>query len=646
MGSHTKIELLAPARDLTAGIAAVDCGADAVYIGAPSFGARRAAGNPIADIARLVHYAHLFGVRVYATLNTILLDEELGRAEGTARKLLEAGVDALIVQDMSWLRMGLGRVEFHASTQTSVIRPEDAAFLGRAGFRRLILERNLSLDGIKAIRAATDAELEVFIHGAICVCYSGRCFMSRSTGPRSGNRGECSQPCRLSYDLTDGAGNAVIKGKHLLSVRDLDLSGHIPELLDAGVTSFKIEGRLKDTSYIRNTVSHYRGLIDKALAVRPHLQRASAGASEPDFTPDPSKSFTRGATDYFFNGQVRGVASFDTPKSVGAPVGKVDAAGAGWFTLKGTKETLAPGDGICFLAGSELLGTNINRVDGGRVFSNKMEGIAPGTEVYRNYDHVFTRALDRSRTRRRIAVQADASMEPGRLTVVFTDETGLSASVSREEAFDRAKDPEKMSALLRAQLSKSGDTIFDVTDVAVAGEVLFAPVSMLAEVRREGLQRLLEMREELIPERHPVKEYKSVKFPRARIAASENVTNRLAELFYRDHGVKEIEPGLDLRPSMDGEAVMRTRYCIRREIGECLLEKPKLKGDLWLTRGGVRYRLDFDCAACEMAVTTAADFSASSLRTECNEVKQSSSVQKFEVWKALNCCSRNWLITN
>ncbi len=601
MDGLTKIELLAPARDLEAAMAAVDYGADAVYIGGPGFGARYAAGNTVADIARLAAYAHVFGVRVYATLNTILYDDELAEAERTARELLAAGVDALIVQDMAWLRMGLEGVEFHASTQTSVIAPEDAAFLGSAGFRRLILERNLSLEDIKKIRAATSAELEVFIHGAICVGYSGRCFMSRSTGGRSGNRGQCSQPCRLAYDLTDADGNVVIKGKHLLSVRDMDLSRHIPKLLDAGVTSFKIEGRLKDASYIKNIVSHYRRILDEALAVRPQLERASAGRSKPDFTPDPSKSFTRGATDYFLNGAVRGVASFDTPKSVGAPVGKVYAVGGGWFTLENAKETLSPGDGICFMAGGELSGTNINRVDGdGRIFPNRADGLAPGTEVYRNYDHVFTRELERNRTRRRISVRADASMTPESVSVVFTDETGISVSVSRAGIFEAAKNPEKMAAILREQLTKSGDTIFEVTDVVIAGEVRFAPSSVLAELRRDGLEKLLEEREKFVPGRHPAIEDMTAKFPRTAVAANENVTNRLAGQFYRDHGVTEMEPGLDLRPSMEGETVMRTRYCIRREIGECLREKPRLRGDLWLEHGRDRYRLDFDCVNCEM----------------------------------------------
>jgi putative protease len=602
MNELTKIELLAPARDPSAGIAAVDYGADAVYIGGPGFGARKAAGNSVGDIAELVSYAHLFGARVYATLNTIIYDNELSEAQRIARELLSAGVDALIIQDMAYLRMGLGAVEFHASTQTSVKSPEDAAFLGKAGFSRLILERALSLDEIRRIRAATTAELEVFVHGAICVGYSGRCFASRSTGSRSGNRGECSQPCRLAYDLVRADGNAILKGKHLLSLRDLDLSAHIAELLDAGVTSFKIEGRLKDTNYIKNTVAHYRRIIDKALTERPHLQRASVGRSAVDFTSDPTKSFTRGATDYFFGGTVRGVASFDTPKSVGAPVGVVDKTGAGWFTLKGSEAQLSSGDGICFVSGGELVGTNINRVEGERITPNRPDGIARGVEVYRNYDHAFNRALEASRVKRKIEVSADVTMEQDIIKVTYTDQTGLSITVTRAGEFPEAKNLEKMTSILTEQLSKTGDTIFEVAGVQVMSEVRFVPSSVLAEMRREAIDALLTERARLVPARYPMAEELAARFPRTVITASENVVNHLAEQFYRDHGVTEIEAGLDLLPSMEGQTVMRTRYCIRRELGECLREKPRLRGELYLVRGKVRYRLSFDCSACEMSI--------------------------------------------
>jgi putative protease len=422
--------------------------------------------------------------------------------------------------------------------------------------------------------------------------------------------------------------------------------------MDAGVSSFKIEGRLKDVSYVRNVVGHYRALIDGELEVRPGLRRASAGRSEPDFIPDPSKSFARGATDYFFGGRAVGVASFDTPKSMGEFVGIVDKTGYdrtgnGWFVVRDGKR-FATGDGICFIAVGELQGTNINRVEGGRVYPNRMAGIAAGTEIYRNYDHAFTRAVERSRTRRRTGVTARVSINASEVSVVFTDETGMSVEVSRSASgisgtgvFDEACDPSKMVAVACGELSKSGDTMFEVTGVEVAGRsadrggkvagsdgVRFVPVSMLADMRREGLTRLSDMRRQLVPERRPAAEDMSVPFPRERITAEENVTNRLAAQFYRDHGVREIEPGLELRPSMDGEVVMRSRYCIRHETGKCPVEGSRPEGTrfgdsrsggsqlrgsgfggsrsgggLWLERGRGRWRLDFDCGACEMTVT-------------------------------------------
>jgi putative protease len=602
MNKPNKIELLAPARDLTSGIAAIDYGADAVYIGGPGFGARHAAGNSVDDIAKLVEYAHLFGVRVYATLNTIIFDNELAITERVARELLTAGIDALIIQDMAYLRMGLGAVEFHASTQTSVIKPEDAAFLGSVGFQRLILERALSIDEITAIRGATSAELEVFVHGAICVGYSGRCFMSRATTTRSGNRGECSQPCRLAYDLTDSAGNAIIKGKHLLSVRDLDWSNHIAELLDAGVTSFKIEGRLKDTNYVKNTVAHYRLVIDKALSVRPHLQRASVGRSVTDFTPNPTKSFTRGATDYFWGGVARGVTSFDTPKSVGSLIGRVEKAGDGWFTLKNPKASLSAGDGICFVNGDVLVGTNINSVEGGRVTPNRMNGIERGIEIYRNFDHTFNRTLSASRVKRKIAVSVAVTMSRGLIEVTYNDESGERVSVVREGEFPEAKHREKMTSILTEQLSKSGDTIFEVEGVAVESEVVFAPSSLVAEIRREALSQLFDRHTRIVPCRHPAQEHLSVRFPREVVSSSENVVNHLSEQFYREHGATTIEVGFDLFPQLNGQRVMRTRYCLRRELGECLRENPRSRGELHLVRGKDSYRLTFDCVACEMNI--------------------------------------------
>ena len=364
-----KIELLAPARDLRSARAAIDCGADAVYMGGPRFGARQAAGNSVADIAAVAEYARRFGVRVYVTLNTLLFDDELADAERIARQVVEAGADALIVQDMAYLEMELEGVELHASTQTFNASPEKAAFLADCGFSRVILERNLSLEEIRRIRAATDVELECFVHGAICVCYSGRCYMSRTMSPRSGNRGDCMQACRLPYDLLDAAGNVLMAGKHLLSVRDMDLSGRLGDLLDAGVTSFKIEGRLKDEAYVRNVVAWYRTRLDREIAARPGLVRASEGQSDPGFEPDLARTFSRGRTEYFFDGRRAGVSTPDTPKAVGGFVCRVARSGPGWFEPQGG-EAFAPGDGICFMYGGRLAGTNVNGTEGGRVQLN------------------------------------------------------------------------------------------------------------------------------------------------------------------------------------------------------------------------------------------------------------------------------------
>ena len=456
----------------------------------------------------------------------------------------------------------------------------------------MILERNLSLEEIRAICAATAAEVECFVHGAICVGYSGRCFLSRSMSARSGNRGACSQPCRLAWDLTDGRGRTWIAGKHLLSVRDMNLSQRIGDLLDAGVTSFKIEGRLKDLAYIRNVVAYYRRAVDEALALRPGFRRSSVGESVPDFTPDPSKSFTRGESEYFLDGKRAGVASFDTPKAVGERVGRVAGVSGGTFTLDGGHD-LAPGDGVCFLTPRGVTGTNVNAAEGRRIVPNRMEGIFAGAEVYRNSDRLFNLRLERSRTRRVIPATAAAEATAEGLKLTYTDCEGVAVSAVRAVRLDPAKNPDANAAALRAQAMKSGDTIFAVRD---------AEVRLAAELRREALAALELVRRERRPEHRILSENPAAKYPSERLTAEENVTNRLAEAFYRDHGVRQIERGLDLAPATAGHAVMRSAYCIRREIGECLREHPRLRGDLFLEHGACRYRLEFDCQACEMAL--------------------------------------------
>ena len=605
MPEHNRVELLAPARDREVAFAAIDCGADAIYMGGPRFGARQAAGNSVDDIAAVVEYARRFGVRVYVTLNTVVFENELENARRIAQSVIDAGADALIVQDMAYVEMGLSGVELHASTQTFNATPEKAAFLANRGFSRVILERSISLDEIKAIRAVTDVELECFVHGAICVCRSGRCYMSRTMSSRSGNRGDCSQACRLTYDLLDADGHVLRRGKHLLSVKDLDLSGHIGDLLDAGVSSFKIEGRLKDAAYVKNTVAWYRRRIDRALALRPHLVRASSGHSDIGFEPDISKTFSRGWTEYYFGGRRAGVSTPDTPKATGSMVGRVVRSGDGWFETDGHIQ-LAAGDGLCFMYGGELSGTNVNKIDGARIYTNRNIKLSVGMEVYRNYDHRFSTLLDGCRTRRAVDVVATVKYNAGSLEVTFTDADGVAVTVSAECGNGEARDTVKALDTISSQLQRSGDTMFDVVEVCFDGDashVPFVRISELNALRRKGLDKLLQKRQNRTPVRHWAVVNEAVKYPCGAVAeASENVTNSLARKFYMRTGCKTVYDGYDMRGDLCGVAVMTTPFCVRRENGLCCKGAKGGSTPLWLKHGPFRYRLEFDCGKCEMRV--------------------------------------------
>ena len=585
-----KLELLAPAKDYDTAVDAIDCGADAVYIGAGKFGARHAATNAIEDIARVAEYAHRYGAKVYATLNTLLFDSELEEAKAQAEKLIEAGVDALIVQDMAYYMMGLN-IPLHASTQTNCTTAEKVHFFEEVGFARVILERSLSKEQIREIRKRTTIELEAFVHGAICVSQSGRCFLSRSTSERSGNRGECSQPCRLEYDLCNEKGEVVIKGKHLLSVRDLDLSARLGEMIDLGISSFKIEGRLKDRTYVRNIVSLYRQLLDKEIAKRDDVERSSVGRSVIEFEPNASRTFTRGASEYLFDGKRRGVASFDTPKAMGERIGKVSRADRRGVVLD-RKHDLATGDGVCFISGGSLVGTNIVGVEGERVQLNRYDGVAVGVELFRNYNRLFLQAVERSRVKRTISADLLLQFSEEQITLTATDECGISSTATIVQASEEA---------IRRQLMRSGDTMFEVRDIKIS-EVRFAPMSAIGALRREVFELLERERLAQFKKEENLAERRYAEYPAERLTPQDNVTNRLAREFFTECGVEEIAEGLDCRATTSGEEVMVSDYCIRREIGECLLERPRLKGDLFLIRGTKKYRLCFDCKRCQMKV--------------------------------------------
>ena len=597
--SHFKrrIELLAPAKDYDSAVDAIDCGADAVYIGAGKFGARYAATNTIEDIARVVEYAHRYRVRVYATLNTLLFDSELEEAREQALALIDAGVDALIVQDMAYYLMELP-IDLHASTQTNCVSPEKVKFFEQLGFKRAILERSLSKHQIAEIRKATNIELEAFVHGAICVSQSGRCFFSRSTSERSGNRGECSQPCRLEYDLCNDKGEVIIKSKHLLSVRDFDLSARLGEMIDLGINSFKIEGRLKDRTYVRNIVSLYRRLLDIEIAKRDDVERSSVGRSTIEFEPNAARTFTRGAGEYFFDGKRRGVASFDTPKAMGERIGKVVKTDRRGIVLD-RKHDLTTGDGVCFISNGALVGTNIVGIEGDHIQLNRYDSVAAGVELFRNYNRLFLQAVERSRVKRTISADLRLQFGKGNITLTATDESGISATVTIAQPSEEARDKAKGEEALRRQLMRSGDTIFEVRNIEIS-EVRFAPMSVIGALRREVFELLEKERLAQHEKSADVAKNRDVKYPSARLTPQDNVTNRLARQLYTDCGVEEIAEGLDCRTSTAGEQVVISDYCIRREIGECLKQGTKLRDRLYLEHGRHRYRLDFDCARCRM----------------------------------------------
>ncbi len=593
----TPVELLAPARDLECGIAAIDCGADAVYIGAPRFGARAAAGNAPEDIAALVRHAHKFWARVYVTLNTLLLDDELEPARRLAWQLHEIGVDGLIIQDAGLLECDLPPMPLIASTQMHNHTPERVAFLEHAGFRRAILARELTLDEIRAIRAAAPAiELECFVHGALCVCFSGQCLLSYALGGRSGNRGQCAQPCRRAYTLVDAEGRTLASDSHLLSLHDLNLSDRLPDLLAAGVTSFKIEGRLKDRTYVANVVAFYRERLDEAMRAATGFERSSSGTSSPGFEPDLAKTFNRGFTTYFLDGRAEAVGSPETPKMTGEKIGRVVNVAPDSFTIDGQIE-LHPGDGLAFFGtDGHLRGTVVNAVRGRAVFPQKIEDIEPGTTIHRNHDHAFLSQVAAARPERRIAV----TMTLDATGLAAVDENGNRAEAPLGPA-PVAEKPEAALATLRRQLAKTGDTEFACTRVDIACDPIpFLPVAALNALRREVLARLSALRETNRPRHQGRIVPNETPYPTRDLSYLGNVLNAKAEAFYRRHGVERIESAAESGLDLAGRRVMTTRYCIREQLGLCgsgIAEPLTLIDD-----EGRRLELRFDCEHCAMEV--------------------------------------------
>lgn len=603
------IELLAPAKNLECGIEAIKHGADAVYIGAGRFGARQAAGNSVEDIAQLAGFAHFYGARVYVTVNTILKDSELADAEKLIWQLYDAGADALLIQDMAVLRMKLPPIALHASTQCDVRSADKVRFLAGCGFTRVVLARELSLDEIRSIHeACPDVELECFVHGALCVSYSGQCYASQYCFGRSANRGECAQFCRLKFDLVDSDDNVIIKGKHLLSLRDMNRMESLEELMDAGVCSFKIEGRLKDVQYVKNVTAAYSQAIDKVLVRRREFVRASSGHSVAHFTPDVSRSFNRGFTDYFLHGRTDDIYSFGTPKSIGEKMGPVKEVGRGWLKVSGFK-AFHNGDGLCFFnRQGELEGYRVNRVEGNRVFlfldNMEMPSVTAGTELYRNYDLEFEKVLSRESATRKIGVDILFEEIPSGYQVTMTDEDGLSATASVEWKKEDARTPQQEN--IRTQLGKTGNTGFEVQNVEVRLEgERFIPSSLLSDLRRQVTAGLERVRLDSYV-RPGVGASANPKYPIEKLTYLGNVMNAQARTFYQDHGVTGIDDAFE-KTQPDSATVMFCRHCIKNALGICTRNSKRdlrLQEPLWLvSQDGRRFGLKFDCSRCQMEIT-------------------------------------------
>ena len=604
-----KIEILAPAKNLFQGMAAINAGADAVYIGAPQFGARSNATNPVEDIAELVRYAHLFKAQVFVVINTILYDKELGDCKKLIYELYDIGVDALIVQDMAIMEMDLPPIVIHASTQANNRDPKHVKFLADAGMKRVVLARELNLDQIKEIHDATDVELEFFVSGALCVSFSGNCYMSIAGGERSANRGSCAQNCRLPYNLIDGTGKTLIANSHLLSIKDLDLSNQLPNLIEAGITSFKIEGRLKDLVYVKNNVSYLRKKLDAFLLDNPNYHKASSGRTFYNFDAEMDRSFNRGYTDYFVNKRTEKIGSWETPKSQGQVIGKlISSTNKGYFIENADK--LNNGDGLYFInENNEADGAQINTIINGLVIPNTFKPIKEGTVIYRNADASFNKLVEREDSAiRKIGVNFIFSETNKGFKLIATDEDGHQSIDEIETEKEKSKNEESVIPNIKNNLSKTGNTPFIVDGIKIDfSDNWFLSISKINEIRRNVLDQLVDIR---VNEYHR-EEYQIKKtdhpYPVTQLDFTYNVANKLARSFYKRHGVTEIEKAFELQWDPGKSRVMTTKYCVKYELGKCPKFQRVSMGDkvvepLVLKHGENEYKLKFNCKPCEMEI--------------------------------------------
>lgn len=612
----TDLELLAPARDIDTAIAAIDCGADAVYIGGPHHGARAAAANSISDIAALCSYAHRFRVKVYVTFNTLIYNNETADVPDTVRELYRAGVDALIIQDMGMLRMDLPPIALHASTQCDTRTVQQAMFLEKAGMSCIVLPRELSIQEIREISKCVSVRLEAFVHGALCVCFSGDCRASFVNGGRSANRGECAQICRLPYDLTDGNGNVLIADRHFLSLRDMNRLDRLAELADAGISSFKIEGRLKDKTYVMNTVAAYSAVLDALIALNPaRYRRASRGTSKTGFTADVTRSFNRGFTDYFCSGEKPApdsLASMRTPKWIGRPIGTVTAVRGKSITVNSAEE-IHNADGLSFFDSSgRFTGFRVNKAEkrgnNTEIQTQAPVDICPGTELFRNFDKAFDDLLTTARPRRTISIEMVLSAHSDGIALEITDERGCRAKASITCPQQKAQ--KLQGDVRKAQLSRLGDTIYTLEKLTDNLGELFVPASVMADLRRKAIAALDHSASATYGYDYRRQEDRSASLPHSttHLTFHANVANNAARRFYNDHGATQIDDALEVSgaPADKEVTVMTSRYCLRRELGACLREKGnarRLPSGLILRphNPSIRpMRIECDCTRCLM----------------------------------------------
>jgi putative protease len=624
--SH-QLELLSPAKTAEIGREAILHGADAVYIGGPAFGARHNASNPIEDIASLVQFAHRYRARIFITLNTILHDAELEAARKQVWQLYEAGVDALIIQDMGLLEMDLPPIQLHASTQCDIRTMEKARFLGAAGFSQLVLARELTIEQIRKIHEAVDTPLEYFIHGALCVAFSGQCYISHADTGRSANRGDCSQACRLPYTLTDGQGRVVAYEKHLLSMKDNDQSRNLEALVDAGIRSFKIEGRYKDMGYVKNITAHYRLLLDEILERRGEFTRASSGHTRVLFTPDVDKNFHRGHTDYFANGRQGEIGAFDSPKYVGVELGTVSRVGADHFDLL-ANAPLANGDGLNYMNKRSTVGVQANTVkklsedeDGQlwRIFPNEemgaLPGLKPGVAIHRNRDHQWEAGLLKKSSERKVALDLALAEHAGGLRLSLRDEDGIASVTDAAIELQPAQQAAQAEASLRASLGKLGNTMFEARNVSLAlSQPWFVPAAAINALRRDAIAaheaaRLAAWER---PARKAPAEPRAA-YPDTQLSYLANVYNEKARAFYRKHGVQLIDAAYESHEEPGEVSLMITKHCLRFSFNLCPKQAKGVQGvqgqvraePMTLVSGDERYTLRFDCKPCEMHVVGA-----------------------------------------